>query len=533
MAAMNKAAAHTQEGEGVRLTGEASAAPREGALLESALPPVPSQPEDPFFSAQFWKACVALSLVISCASIMNVVVFPLFDSVFTYARDISVTANFVLLIALGLIATFKPAWLYVKQAHATLSVCALAGGLLIPFALAIGNAPLLIVSACLAAMGRAWAAVSSGVAASRLTLAQIGTCVSLAFVGEALVRALVWVMPSIVGLLLFAAFPLVALVLSWPEAREIVESAEQAEAPNDMAITRPETFLPLASQLFVALFIYSIAFGCSLRLGEVDGIPLPDFVSVLPVAIVAVYVIAGKKEFPSDVLAQCSVLLVVAGFLAVLVDIPYAQHTSVSLLSAGNTVFSMVGWLVLIALASRNSMGAVAVLAWGRGMCGLGTNVGAALGVWANAQAGASGAALGVVMALMILLFVGYATIGLKNFSFREVVAGVAPVEEAVASAPKETFDQRCAAVAAQYGLTQRELEVFQMLARGRDRTYIQEQLVVSRNTVKAHVKHIYAKLDIHTHQDLIDLVEDEPAPSSASAAPSSASAAGHDAVLA
>lgn len=45
-------------------------------------------------------------------------------------------------------------------------------------------------------------------------------------------------------------------------------------------------------------------------------------------------------------------------------------------------------------------------------------------------------------------------------------------------------------------------------MARGRDRTYIQEQLVVSRNTVKAHVKHIYAKLDIHSHQDLIDLVE-------------------------
>ena len=46
------------------------------------------------------------------------------------------------------------------------------------------------------------------------------------------------------------------------------------------------------------------------------------------------------------------------------------------------------------------------------------------------------------------------------------------------------------------------------MLARGRDRAYIQEQLVVSRNTVKAHVKHIYAKFDIHSHQDLIDLVE-------------------------
>ena len=46
------------------------------------------------------------------------------------------------------------------------------------------------------------------------------------------------------------------------------------------------------------------------------------------------------------------------------------------------------------------------------------------------------------------------------------------------------------------------------MLARGRDRTYIQEQLVISRNTVKSHVKHIYTKLDVHSQQDLIDLIQ-------------------------
>ena len=46
------------------------------------------------------------------------------------------------------------------------------------------------------------------------------------------------------------------------------------------------------------------------------------------------------------------------------------------------------------------------------------------------------------------------------------------------------------------------------MLARGRNRAYIEENLVISRNTVNAHVKHIYNKLDIHSHQDLLDMVE-------------------------
>ncbi len=44
-------------------------------------------------------------------------------------------------------------------------------------------------------------------------------------------------------------------------------------------------------------------------------------------------------------------------------------------------------------------------------------------------------------------------------------------------------------------------------MARGRNRDYIQEALVISKNTVKVHVKHIYQKMDVHSHQELIDMV--------------------------
>ena len=77
------------------------------------------------------------------------------------------------------------------------------------------------------------------------------------------------------------------------------------------------------------------------------------------------------------------------------------------------------------------------------------------------------------------------------------------------ARAPEEAFASRCEAIVQKrFSLTTREAEVFAMLARGRDRAYIEEALVVSRNTVKAHVKHVYAKLGIHSHQELLDLVE-------------------------
>ena len=87
-------------------------------------------------------------------------------------------------------------------------------------------------------------------------------------------------------------------------------------------------------------------------------------------------------------------------------------------------------------------------------------------------------------------------------------------VEAAAASVERPAegdaaFDRRCAAVAAAGGLTGREAEILVYLARGRTNVHIASVLFVSENTVRSHVRNIYAKLEIHTRQQLIDLVED------------------------
>lgn len=71
-----------------------------------------------------------------------------------------------------------------------------------------------------------------------------------------------------------------------------------------------------------------------------------------------------------------------------------------------------------------------------------------------------------------------------------------------------ETIDERCAYLGQQYSLTQREIEVMQMVCKGRSRTFIAEALFVTENTVKSHVSHIYAKMDIHSKKELQKLVE-------------------------
>ena len=62
--------------------------------------------------------------------------------------------------------------------------------------------------------------------------------------------------------------------------------------------------------------------------------------------------------------------------------------------------------------------------------------------------------------------------------------------------------------IAGENGLTRREREILGYLARGRSARYIAEDLVISENTVRAHVKRIYAKTGVHTKQELMSSVE-------------------------
>lgn len=57
-------------------------------------------------------------------------------------------------------------------------------------------------------------------------------------------------------------------------------------------------------------------------------------------------------------------------------------------------------------------------------------------------------------------------------------------------------------------GLTRREREVFERLARGRNVSHISEELVISRQTTKTHVSRIYRKIGVHSHQELLTLVD-------------------------
>ena len=59
--------------------------------------------------------------------------------------------------------------------------------------------------------------------------------------------------------------------------------------------------------------------------------------------------------------------------------------------------------------------------------------------------------------------------------------------------------------VARKAGLTKRETEVASLLLEGRSLRIVQQELFISEGTARTHAKRIYAKLGIHSKQELID----------------------------
>lgn len=60
------------------------------------------------------------------------------------------------------------------------------------------------------------------------------------------------------------------------------------------------------------------------------------------------------------------------------------------------------------------------------------------------------------------------------------------------------------------HGLSDRETEVFLLLAQGRSRRFIADELFITEGTVSKHSQRIYEKLGVHSKQELLSVVLDE-----------------------
>lgn len=109
-----------------------------------------------------------------------------------------------------------------------------------------------------------------------------------------------------------------------------------------------------------------------------------------------------------------------------------------------------------------------------------------------------------------------------RRWSTRAMAAAVAYVQlhrpapvpaQAAALEPapwtwEDGLESTCARLARAYDLTRREEDVLRLLMEGCTFAQAAERLVVSLNTVKSHVRHIYAKMGVSGKQDLLAKIQ-------------------------
>lgn len=299
------------------------------------------------------------------------------------------------------------------------------------------------------------------------------------------------------------------LIATNPYYAPLLRHLQASETPNDLAAVRPSAFVAFGHQLFIYLALFNFSHGYLLAFAPSH---LASFDSLFPlgtIAVIGVVLIMRKGRMFPDALFSVAVLFIVGGFLLV----PIAEiggTAAASWLSSGVVCFNILYLYTLLAISSRNKINAIPVLAWGASIETFSMLVGSLAGGAILDRFAADHTAISLLSIAIVLIILGSILFTIRSFSFSRTIESVEPETSLSLATQSSTWEERAAHIGKQAALTPREQEVFALLARGRNSPFIQKELFITNNTVKAHVKHIYQKLGVSSHQELIDLVDGE-----------------------
>jgi DNA-binding CsgD family transcriptional regulator len=241
--------------------------------------------------------------------------------------------------------------------------------------------------------------------------------------------------------------------------------------------------------------------------------------------------LAGRL-LPQNVvnISQAVLLCIIIALLALVLIGDAGQGVAAALVSLARNIVLVLLSVVLLHLAHRVKRHPFVIYGAGRLIHSVCTQLGMwlALGGFSEVlNESLAGISLNVLFFIVSCIFLFLANrsvrvIGLYADSSSHVDANLRQRDAGIPLSPDVGFSavgveaallsdlrERCSALAVRHGLSEREVEVMELLARGRSRSYIAERLIISENTVRWHGKHLYAKLSIHTKQELLTLIED------------------------
>lgn len=347
--------------------------------------------------------------------------------------------------------------------------------------------------------------------------------VPLAFFLAAVAFSLVIMLPSVVGCLICSLLPAISGWILFVEQHAWSRKHQASVLPIDFDLKS---------------FAWRIG-ACACLVGVADGMVRAAFLSSNNLSIhvflqwplagaglltmVIVYGAALLSSEQSTRTIYKAAICVMAFFFMLLPVFTSAQDVESVLALAGYGTFNVLVWMLLAEISSNYRLSSTEVFGIGWGMVTLGVLLGSIAGNIVDRFAPFTPQFLS-----LIALIATMAVLLSFLFVFREsdlialteepeseaesaedrALASSSDVPPAASDNPRPRFQDRCLEVAAAFELSPKETEVMILFAKGRSAARIQEELFISKGTVSTHLRHIYQKMDVHSKQEMLDVIE-------------------------
>lgn len=229
----------------------------------------------------------------------------------------------------------------------------------------------------------------------------------------------------------------------------------------------------------------------------------------------------SPRGLPLGAVYRLVLPVMVAGLFFIVVPVRSNWVIANFLIRTGFTVLDLVVWCLLAEIGYRTRTSCLVVFGWGKSMIACSCLLGLLLGLGLQSVVAASSPTITAAALATAFLLIIAASFVLSAGDIRqarlwesgmgrrsaEVSANAQPdcVRDNAFSDPDAPFRSSCKAIVEAHDLSPRESEVLELLARGRDAAHIQATLYISRGTANTHISHIYRKLGVHSHQELLD----------------------------
>lgn len=259
--------------------------------------------------------------------------------------------------------------------------------------------------------------------------------------------------------------------------------------------------------------VYAFAYG----LRENDLLAMMGPMSS-PGTIVAAFIVFCAVFFRTDrvnldAMYRIALPAMICALVFVPVFGPQNAFLANSLASLSYTAFSIFIMIVLSGISHRYGVSAVFLFGMERGIRALFSFLGRETQSAFDALSGSPLSSETTVSIALVVVVICCAMLLVSEQDIRSRW-GISLYEDGTGSQPRplsagerNRLELRCAELQSAYGLSPREEEVLLLLAQRKSIRAIQEELSIANGTAKAHVRHIYEKLGVHTREELFEVV--------------------------